>query len=71
MKFLCVWLLLFVRDNTSSDCQAGPVCQNQICLGKQQIQFCRLFPQTLVSYFSVAKPTLYDSESMLYLCPDR
>ena len=55
---------------TRSDCQAGPVSQNEVCQSKQHIQFCRLFSQTSVSGLSISESTLYYRKDMFDFCPD-
>ena len=60
-----------VRGRTNSDCQAGPVSQNQIRQSEHDIEFCLLLSQTSVSGLLVFQLSLHHAEDMFYLDPDR
>ena len=42
----------FSRRRTESNCQVGPVSQNQICQRKHDVEFCFLFLKPSVSRLS-------------------
>ena len=54
----------FMRRQTESDCQAGPVSQDQICQRKHDVEFCFLFLKPSVSGFLEFEQTLYNAENM-------
>ena len=64
-------LAFFLRRRTESDCQAGPVSQNQICQRKHDVEFCFLFLKSSVSCFLEFKQALYNPENMFDLRPYR
>ena len=60
-----------MRGQTKSDCQAGPVSQDQICQRKHDVEFCFLFLKPSVSSLPEFKKSLYNTENMFYLGPYR
>ena len=56
-----------MRRQTKSDCQAGPVSQDQICQRKHDVEFCFLFLKPSVSGFLKFEQTLYNTEDMFDL----
>ena len=53
-----------MRRQTKSDCQAGPVSQDQICQRKHDVEFCFLFLKPSVSGFLEFEQTLYNAKNM-------
>ena len=66
-----VTLSFHVVRRPKSDCQAGPVSQDQIRQREHDIEFCLLFSEASVSGLLEFEQTLYDTEDMLHFCPDR
>ena len=54
-----------------SDCQAGPVSQNQIRQREHDVEFCLLFSEASVSGLFELQQTLHDTEHMFHFCLDR
>ena len=60
-----------MRRQTKSDCQAGPVSQDQICQRKHDVEFCFLFLKPSVSRLLEFEKSLHNTENMFYLGPYR
>ena len=56
-----------MRRQTKSDCQAGPVSQDQICQRKHDVEFCFLFLKPSVSRLLESEKSLHNTENMFYL----
>ena len=67
---LCNTLAFFSHRHANSDCQTGPVSQNQIRQREHDIEFGGLFSQTSVSGLLEFQQTLHHAEDMLYLGTD-
>ena len=55
----------------NSDCQAGPVSQDQVRQSEQHIQFSGLLPQAPVPCLSVSEPTLDDRKYVFHFSANR
>ena len=66
-----VTLSFHVVRRHESDCQAGPVSQDQIRQREHDIEFCLLFSETSVSGLLEFEQTLHYTEDMFYLGADR
>ena len=70
LEIACGKLRFPLAGQPESDCQTGPVSQNQVCQRKHHIQFCRLLLQPSVAGLPVSKLTFDDSKYVFYFCPD-
>ena len=66
-----VTLSFHVVRRPESDCQAGPVSQDQIRQREHDIKFCLLFSEASVSGLLEFEQTLHYTEDMFYLGADR